>query len=289
MYVIQIRCDSEHTGRLGPLGATVNELQTEMSRNVIVETVEDAVKILETAVGGAGVNHKLPIKTVHEMEQDATTPYVVIEPVMRYLEARFDEWSRTASTQSSILKNFELRVRHNGGEHLESAVYLKAGYPRTPVEKFYQLLFDAKQDKKSLHHVADAHILWNDSCAFSQCHADLKERTVAVWAQLQRGRKLWFSGSRNLSWFVGSHRPEILTWAGELKRKWCERLQCHIQLPRKVIYLPPGCAHCVLSYEASTLLAFHIELPNVTLYPRTEAALKSILPDTDESQDESQA
>ena len=288
----KIRCGSEHTGRLGPLGAKVNEFQMKMSRNVNVETVKEAVKILEDAVGGVGVNHRLPIKTVHEIEQDPTKPAVVIEPVMRYLEARFEESSRTASTQSSILKDFEFRVRHNGGEHLESAVYLKAGYPRTPVERFYQLLqdvlFDIEPGNKSLCHVGDAQLLWNDSCAFSQWHADLKDRTVAVWSQLQRGRKLWFvaPGRRSLSWFVGSYRRDLLTWAGELKRKWPERLQCHVQLPGEVIYLPPGCAHCVLSPEASTLLSFHIELPEVILYPRTEAALKRILPDTDESQDE---
>ena len=53
-----------------------------MSRNVNVETVKEAVKILEDAVGGAGVNHRLPIKAVHEIEQDPTKPAVVIDPVM---------------------------------------------------------------------------------------------------------------------------------------------------------------------------------------------------------------
>ena len=195
-----------------------------MSRNVVVETVKEAVGILENAVGGAGVNHKLPIKAVHEIEQNPTKPAVVSEPVVRYLEAQFGVSPRTASTQSSILKDFELKVRHNGGEHLESAVYLKAGYPRTPVEKFYQLLkdvlFDIEPGNKSLCHVGDAQRLWNYSCAFSQWHADSKDRTVAVCSQLKRGRKLWFvaSGRRSLSWFVGSYRQDILTWAGELKK-----------------------------------------------------------------------
>ena len=145
------------------LGAALNEFQMKMSRNVNVETVKEAVEILEDAVGGAGVNHKLPIKAVHGIEQNATKPAVVITPIMRYLEARLEELSLTASTQFSILKDFDFRVRHNGGEHLESTVYLKAGYPHTPVEKFYQLLqdvlFDIEPDKKSFCHVGDAQLL----------------------------------------------------------------------------------------------------------------------------------
>ena len=159
-------------------------------------------------------------------------------------------------------------------------MYLKAGYPRTPFEKFYELLqdvlFDIESDNISLCHV-DAQLPWNDSCAFSQWQADLKDRTVAVWSQLQRGRKLWFvaSGRRSSSWFVGSYRRDTLTWAGELNRKWPERPQCHVQLPGEVIYLSPDCAHCVLSPEASTLLSFHIEFPDVLLYSRTETALEN--------------
>ena len=84
----KIRCGSENTGRLGPLGATVNEFQMKMSRNVNVETVKEAVEIPENAVGGAGVNHELPIKAGHQVEQNPTKPAVVIESVMKYLEAR---------------------------------------------------------------------------------------------------------------------------------------------------------------------------------------------------------
>ena len=112
----------------------------------------------------------------------------------------------------------------------------------------------------NLCHVGDAQLLWNDSCAFSQWHADLKDRTVAVWSQLQRGRKLWFValGRRSLSWFVGSYRRDLLTWAGELKRKWPER-------------------HSVMSSFRVRSSTFHLVVHTVSCHLRRPHCCRSIL------------
>ena len=45
----KIRRSSEHTGRLGPLCAIFDEFQMKMSRNVIVNTVKEAMEILENS------------------------------------------------------------------------------------------------------------------------------------------------------------------------------------------------------------------------------------------------
>ncbi len=106
--------------------------------------------------------------------------------------------------------------------------------------------------------------------------------------QLQRGRKIWFvaNGRRNLTWFLRSRRRDLVTWAGEVERGIPDGVFCHVQRVGDAVYLPPGCAHAVFASEPSTLLSFHIALPESLLGPRTQAALRRVVPDSEESDEE---
>ena len=134
---------SEHTGRLGPLGATVVDFQIKMFRSANVETVVEAIATLEDAVRKVDAKHRLMSKEVWSIELEPTKPAFVEAPVIKFVETDLEETSKTAATREDIESRFEFEVEHNGGEHLESTIYLKAGYPRTSALVYWVLTQDA--------------------------------------------------------------------------------------------------------------------------------------------------
>ena len=84
------------------------------------------------------------------------------------------------------------------------------------------------------------------------------------------------SGQRNLVELLRSRKPDVLTWANRVKRRLPRGIMCCVQRPEEVIYLPPGCAHCVASTVQSSLLTVDVSIDDNTETSRTQALLKRV-------------
>ena len=191
-------------------------------------------------------------------------------PVVRYADDALQGVTTAASSQSMIEASFDFANTHHGAEHLESTVFLKGEYPRNDKADYFQALqdisFDIDAAKRSQCQLVDAQLMWNSGLSFSQWHADLRPRSRASWSQLQHGRKLWFvaNGQRNLVDLLRSTKRDDLTWASTVKRRLPRGVMCCVQRPGEVIYLPPGCAHCVASTVQSSLLTVDVSIDDDT-------------------------
>ena len=261
-------------------------------RNQKVSNVSEAFAVLEKAVSEARGDNCLRKCTVAEVEATAKQPALIGSPVIKYVDDAIQRVTTTSTNQSTIEAFFEFANTHHGGEHLESTVFLKAGYPRNSEDAYFEALqdiaFDIDAARKNQCQLIDAQLMWNSGWSFSQWHADLRPRTRAAWSQLQHGRKLWFvaSGQRNLQNLLRVKKRDILTWAGEVKRRLPRGVMCCIQMPGEVIYLPPGCAHCVASTEQSSLFTVDVSVDDPTETSRTQALLKRVKKDSQSETDD---
>ena len=154
---------------------------------------------------------QIPVRTVSEIRQNRTKPAVVRTRTIEYASALDEVCSATASDAAEVKSQFDFVTVHDGGPHLEQTVYLKSGYPLNAavdatsyVRLLQDVLFDVSMVNDAGCELGEPHLSWNDGPAFTRWHADILPLTVAVWAQLQRGQKMWWvaPGRRNHSWFM---------------------------------------------------------------------------------------
>ena len=81
-------------------------------------------------ISEAIADHRLRRYTVTEAEATAKKPTLIGSPVVRYTDDAMRGVTAGASSQSMIEAAFDFANTHHGGEHLESTVFLKRGYPK---------------------------------------------------------------------------------------------------------------------------------------------------------------
>ena len=94
----------------------------------------------------------------------------------------------------------------------------------------------------------------------------------------------WRVGSG--SWWICCDQRSAMSSHGQAGLNLPRGVMCCVQRPREVIYLPPGCAHCVESAVQSSLLAVHVPIDDDTDTSRTQALLKRVRMDSQNETDD---